>query len=273
LQLDQRGRAIRGLLAEYIENTIARDKPDLVSIDPYVKAVGCDENSNTLMDMCAQILTDMCHKFDVAIDIPQHQRKGPAQPGDADRGRGASSTRDAGRLVYTLTRMSSEEASNFSILEADRRNYLRMDQAKVNLLPAMKAKWFKLSSVSIGNATADYPAGDAIQVVGAWTPPGTWEGLDVATCNRILDEIHAGLPGQIPFSDAPNAKARAVWPIVQKHAPGKNEAQCKDVIKQWVREGVLVRKDYYDPKQGAARQPQGLAANAAKRPKAERTDE
>ena len=74
--------------------------------------------------------------------------------------------RDAGRLDYTLIPMSEDEANSFGIEPKERRFYLRLDSAKVNLLPpAASASWFRLVDVRLGNVTPDYPEGDRVQTV------------------------------------------------------------------------------------------------------------
>jgi hypothetical protein len=52
----------------------------------------------------------------------------------------------------------------------------------------------------------------------------------------MLDHIDAGcrddsdqLTGE-RFSNAPAAKDRAVWPVIQRFAPEKSEAQCRTII-------------------------------------------
>src|SRR6476660_7125358 len=75
---DQKGRAVLGQLAIHLETGIVANKIDLV-------------------------LLDLAAKYDIAIDLPHHISKGVADPGNANRGRGASSLVNACRLVSTLT--------------------------------------------------------------------------------------------------------------------------------------------------------------------------
>jgi hypothetical protein len=75
-----------------------------------VKSHSVEENNNSIIDNVVQILSDIAVKHDVAIDVPNHVSKGGADPGNANRGRGASAMKDAARLLYTLTPMSPEEA-------------------------------------------------------------------------------------------------------------------------------------------------------------------
>src|SRR5687767_9557858 len=48
--------------------------------------------------MLCRVLTDLGAKYDIAVEAPQHTSKGPAEPGNASRGRGASSMNNGGRL-------------------------------------------------------------------------------------------------------------------------------------------------------------------------------
>jgi hypothetical protein len=208
----------------------------------------------------------MTDEFDIAVDAPHHSRKGVAAPGDPDMGRGASSIRDAGRLVYTLTPMSEDEAKQFNIEQGNRRSFVRLDSAKVNITrPASTATWFKLVSVNLGNATADYPGGDEVQTVEPWTPPDTWAGLSSVTLNAALTDIETGMPNGQRYSDSATAgPAKTAWRVLAKHCPNHTEAQCKEIIGIWIRNGVLYREAYEDPTDRKTRQ--GLRLDPAKRP-------
>jgi hypothetical protein len=78
----------------------------------FIKLHAVEENDNGAMDYVCDLLTKIAN---IAVDAPHHTKKGQQTAGDADAGRGASSARDAGRLLYTLTRMSEEEAKAFGI--------------------------------------------------------------------------------------------------------------------------------------------------------------
>jgi hypothetical protein len=262
---DAKGHPQRGALAGKLEAVIAARKIDLIALDPFVKSHSVEENSNSAIDDVAQLLTDLAAKHDIAIDIPHHTRKGSTDPGDAERGRGASATKDAGRLIYTLTTMTADEAQAFGLAEDGRRFYIRMDSAKVNIAPPMRqAKWFRLVGVPLGNATELYPGGDNVQTIEPWTPPELWADVAAATLNAILTEIDKGLPDGNRYSDAGNAKERAAWRIVVKHAPTKTEPQAREIIRQWVKNGVLVSEPYENPIN--RHQANGLRVNDAKRP-------
>ena len=176
---DRTGRIQRGAMATYLEDVIVNRKIDIVSLDPFVKAHSVEENSNSAIDDVVQVLTDLCAKHNIAIDTPHHISKGAADPGNASRGRGASSMKDGGRLVYTLATMTTDEAQAFNISEKERRSFIRMDSAKVNITrPMGQTKWFRLVGVPLGNPSEIYPNGDEAQTVEPWMPPETWADID-----------------------------------------------------------------------------------------------
>lgn len=264
--MDEKGRVVEGELKVTLEQLITELKLDLVGLDPFVKTHSVSENSNDAIDAVAQVLTDLGHKYDIAVDVPHHITKGTADPGNAQKGRGASAFVDAGRLAYTLTPMTEDEAKLFGILPEERRSYIRLDKGKVNITPpARTAAWFRLVGVALGNATETYPHGDNVQTVEPWVPPEIWDGFSVELRNIILDEIDAGMPNGQRYSDHASAKDRAATAVVTKHVPDKNEAQAREVIKEWIKTRVLERRAYDDPERREPRN--GLFVNADKRPK------
>jgi hypothetical protein len=199
-----------------------------------------------------------------ALD-PHHAKNGSIMPGDADSGRGGSAIRDAGRLVHTLAAMGEDEARTFEIPQAERHSYVRLDKAKINLATkSANAKWFKLVGVRLRNGTTDYPNGDEVQTVVPWSPPDTWANLSIASLNAALTEIDAGMEGGRRYSDANAARDRAAWRVVQRHCPDKTEQQCREIIKTWVKNGVLHQEEYDDPIKRQACV--GLCLDASKRP-------
>jgi AAA domain len=184
-----------GALETALRAAIERRRPDLLGLDPFVKLHALEENDNGAMDFVCDLLVKLAIEYDIAVDAPHHAKKGQLTPGDADSGRGASSMRDAGRLMYTLTTMSEEEAKRFDINPDERASYIRLDKGKVNLAPpARTATWFKLVGVPLLNGTAEYPSGDAVQTVVPWEPPKLWDGLASATLNAALTDIDHGMP-------------------------------------------------------------------------------
>jgi len=265
MTLDKNGALVSGQLAAKLEAVIVARGIEILSIDPFVKSHSVEENSNSLIDEVVQLLTTLAAKHNAAIDAPHHTSKGTADPGNADRGRGASSMKDAARLVYTLAPMSADEARELGVAEAERRRLIRMDSGKVNIAPPMaEAKWFKLVGVRLGNASALYPNGDEVQAVEPWQPPDTWAGLSHSLLNQILSAIDAGMPDGNRYSHTPSAADRAAWKVVLEHAPDKTEAQGREIIRTWVKNGVLVPYDYDNP--ATRKSVKGLKLDTTKRP-------
>ena len=87
-------------LAKMLIEIVERRNIDLVVLDPFIKSHGCDENDNNAIDRVTGMLAELAIRFNVAIDAPHHVSKGMIDPGNANRGRGASAFKDAARLVY-----------------------------------------------------------------------------------------------------------------------------------------------------------------------------
>jgi hypothetical protein len=249
MKLNRHGHAVEGELGDSIKALIAHYSIDLVGIDPFIKSHGVGENNNNAIDMVVQVLTNICAEFNIAVDTPHHVSKpklgGDNEPGDANRGRGASAMKDAARLVYTLNAMTKDEAKTFGINDQDRWAYIRMDKGKVNIVPpARQAMWFKLIGVSIGNSNEMYKHGDEVQVVERWTPPDVMVGITNEQEREILSRIEQGLSDGSRYTDIGSAKKRAAWKVVVDVVPGINEQQAREIIKVWVRSKVLVSRKY-----------------------------
>lgn len=257
---------MRGDLEARLREAIQRVNPDLISLDPFVKTHALEENSSGDMDFVCDLLAQMGVEFNIAVDSPHHVHKGTVEPGNADAGRGSSGIRDAARLVSTLCSMTEEEAERFNVKQDERRYYVRLDPAKVNIAaPPQRATWFRLKSVNIGNATTDYPNGDTVQVAEPWEPDTPFSNTSRETLNKILDVIAGGMDdGKRRYSNAPRATDRAVWPVVQQFCPDKNEGQCRTIINSWLDSKLLIARDYYNEVRRA--EEKGLYVDDSKRP-------
>ncbi|TWI35294.1 AAA domain-containing protein [Mesorhizobium tianshanense] len=244
-----------GPLAASLEMLITEQKIDVLILDPLKKIHGVEENSNDHMDAVAQVLTDMASKFNIAINTPHHTNKGAGDPGNADRGRGASAFKDAARLGYTMTGMSVQDAAQFRVPEDERKWYSRVDSAKVNIVPpARGALWFRLVNVRLDN-------GDQVQAIEPWSPPDLMAGMGKDTATRILMEIRDGPGDGERYSNATGAKERCVSRAFELHEPGKTASDARQIVKQWIKDGVVRVGDYYSP--AKRKQQQGLFVSIA----------
>lgn len=220
-----------------------------VIVDPFVNSHELEENSNPHINAAARAWAEIAEAGNCAVLLIHHTRKGAAA-GDIDAARGASALIGAARAGFTLTAMTSEEAAEFGIPEAERRRHVRLDDAKANLAPpSEKARWFRLDSVQLGNANDFYPKGDSVQAVSAWEPPSIWQDLTPAAINVALDAIAAGIGGGRRFTASRAGKGGGErWAgrvLTRDH--GLNDDQAAKVIATWVRSGLLVEDTYVDP--------------------------
>jgi hypothetical protein len=91
----------------------------------------------------------------------------------------------------------------------------------------------------------------------------TWADLSNDDLDLMLWKIEGGLTDGNLYSDSNSATTRAAWKVVQNIAPAKSEAQCREIIRIWIKNGVLVKASYTNPKN---RKPeQGLKLSPEKR--------
>jgi len=242
---DDYGKNERGPLAEALDQAIVRRQAGAAILDPLVKTHAVNENSNIAMDLVIEIFADIAIRRDVGVDLPHHVSKGPADPGNADRGRGGSAFKNGGRLVHTLAGMSADEAKRFKLSDDERLELVRVDPAKVNLVRrrSADAKWFRLVGVHLGNTwDPRFPHGDTVQTVEPWAPPAS-EPLLPSELAEIFTALRAGpRPGEF-YSANRNNSFWAGIRIVK--LTGKTENEAADLLRDWINNGVLTEGEYY----------------------------
>ena len=250
MKTNKRGIRFKGVLDDELRTTIAKHQIDVVGIDPFIKCSGVDENDNAAIDQVCILLAKIADEHNCVIDLVSHSRKGTGLPGDADRDRGASAKKDAGRLMRTVTRMTAEEAKGFGIKDAEEQiSLIRVDDAKINLTrKSSKAVWYRLVGVKLGNGDDTYPNGDEVQTVVRWYPPDVDAFVSPEATTLIFDQIEAGPYPQGRYSAAPQATKRAVWPMVAEFCPELSEQQIKQVVTRWIVGGLLRSEPYIDQK-------------------------
>jgi hypothetical protein len=104
--------------------------------------------------------------------------------------------------------------------------------------------------VLIRNETPAYPSGDEVQAIERWEPPEAMTDMTPDIIKAVLIDIEKGLPDGQLYSATPSATTRAAWRvIIVSHVPQKSERAARDLISQWIREGILrSEKDEYNSK-------------------------
>jgi RecA-family ATPase len=145
--------------------------PDLLVLDPLVAFCGGGNmNDNAVMALVSREFKRLATRFDCAILILHHTRKGsrgsdPA--GEAEEISGASSIVNLARRALTLKPMTEPEAKLLGVLPSEQWQYLKLVDAKSNLAPrSADSPWYRLHSVELPNPEPPiYPHGDSVQAI------------------------------------------------------------------------------------------------------------
>ena len=236
----------------------------LIVVDPYIRSHSLDENSNTQQAAAAAAWAQVAEDLDAAILLVHHTRKGSVS--DIDAARGAKALTDHARSGLIISPMSVTEAEELGVAADDRWRYLRLDDAKANLAPrATKAEWFRMQSVELNNASRAYPHGDSVTAIEPWTAPTVWDGRSAAAINEALDAIAAGPEPGSRYSANRRGKTNTRWAgEVLIEMLQVNEAQAKQMLAIWVKNGLLVEEDYFDTIQRKTRH--GVRVDSERRP-------
>jgi hypothetical protein len=153
--------------------------------------------------------------------------------------------------METLTTMTKDDAECFAIDASERRRFVKLENAKVNLSAAPgECQWFHFRGVSLDNGTAKYPEGDVIGVLNRWRPlkiSYPWCDID-----RALTEIDNGCGDGEFYSSAPQSD-RWGGNVIISHM-GTLRKQAAALLEEWLKSGVLVKDSYSSPAQRKTRE-------------------
>ncbi len=233
----------------------------LMVVDPFVRSHRVEENHNDQIDFVAALWASIADASDCSILLVHHFKKGGVS-GDAGAFRGASALIDASRAAVTLSTMATDEAQRLGISEKDRWQYVRVDNAKLNLAPPPDdALWLRLTGVSLDNATDDRKA-DNVQTVQRWEPPSPWAEFPMSMVTRILERLTKGPGnGEQYYLTGGTSERWAGHVIIEEAA--KTEAQAKAILASWKKSGLIEPTQYPNPKD-SSKKSQGMKVNQSK---------
>ena len=199
--LDDAGIAqLEALLEEY--------RPAVLILDPLVALCGGGNlNDNAAMSLVLRTLKRFANKFNCAILILHHTRKG-GDLTNAEAIGGASAIVNLSRRAVMIASMDADEATKLGVLPSEQFSYFKALGSKSNLVPnSTDTPWYKLDSVTLPNPEPPmYPTGDGVQAVTRVYLPV----INAASSNdeqqirrAILDTIEHGakMNGQnVPYS-------------------------------------------------------------------------
>jgi hypothetical protein len=259
-------------------------RPDLVILDPLIAFCGGGNmNDNALMALLVRELKGLAAKFDCAMMIVHHTRKG-ADGGNAEAVSGAAAIVNLARRAIMPVPMSKDEARELSVLPSEQPRYFKLVDAKSNFaLRSANSPWFRLHSVELFNAEPPiYPFGDNVQAIVRVNLPVastvvTTEDqkmrsaiLELVDRGKAIDGKHypyspddKGARNERSLLDDAVAAVRATTAIRQ-WSPGDLEAVVKNLIKKMKSDGSLLVKDMKElvSEPGRFRKGRGLATTS-----------
>jgi len=250
-----RSTAALDQLAAYLEAV----RPDVLELDPMVALHDGDEIDNTVIRAFMAALRALAVRFNLAVVLFHHVRKGSAAAaGDADSIRGGSDIVGAARATFTLTTMTKDEAEGFGIDEATRRDYFRLDGAKVNYSRPERAEWFRRAAYDLAN-------GEQVAAAVPWDAPSVWRDLPPADINSALDGIDAGFGPGVLFALTRRGNGNERWAgKVLMTVLDVSDRQAVQMLETWKATGLLDEVEFHHPER---RKPaKGVRVNPAKRP-------
>lgn len=237
---------------------------DVLIADPLALTHSAQENDNTAMAAVMSYFATAAIECRIGVLLIHHTRKG-AMAGEVDSIRGAGALVNHARIAIGLAPMSDQERENMNIPKEESRSLVRIDDLKFNYSArAADARWVKLESIRLNNATDEYPHGDSVQVPVNWTPPNT--NLSIQLANRILDALDAGIDGERYTMSRKGDRQAADLALKMLQAEGMDwsDKQVITLLKGWERNNVISVADYDSPGQRRARK--GIFVNEANRP-------
>lgn len=267
--LDQAGQVTLSQDMDRLVFSLIETRADVLFADPLALAHSVPENDNGAMAQVMNYFATVGQVCNCGVLIVHHTRKG-AVAGDPDSIRGAGALVNHARIALGLAPMTEDEAQVFNLTPDERRRLVRLDDLKMNYASkAADARWIKLESVQLGNATEDYPHGDSVQVATVWDAPEAMDGLTVEIANQILDEIEVGKDGE-RYSNQRNAKLPAhklVQEVLAQHGAEKNDGWCRKLVGTWIKNECLIEQEYLN---ADSKKRRGLFVINSNRPGTER---
>jgi DNA polymerase len=189
--LDNTGFAI-------LESALDALRPDVLMLDPLVAfCSGGNMNDNAVMAQVMRRLKSLAIKFDCAILIVHHNKKG-GERDDQESISGAASIVNLARCALMPIPMTTEEATKLGVLPSERHRYFRLVNAKPNFTPKSEdSPWYRLHSIELPNPEPPlYDYGDNLQAVARVNLPLPKTAVEAASDQKvqraILDLVDRG---------------------------------------------------------------------------------
>lgn len=217
--------------------TIRERRIDVLILDPFVSSHAVSENDNRSIDLVSKEygrIADICN---CSINLVHHVRKQNGTEATADSARGASSLIGAARSVVVYNRMTKEEGERAGIAPDQIGFHFRTQTDKANLAPPESADWHRMNNVDLAN-------GDKVGVACPWRWPDAFDGVSTFHLKRVQAQVAEG-----EWRADIRAKDRWVGNVIANVCNidlPTGAGRVKDILKTWLREGMLVETEKLD---------------------------
>lgn len=242
---DRSGTRIARPVVKALTEALVAAEIDVLIIDPFVSTHAVSENDNTAIEQVARVWNEVAETANCAIHLAHHSVKARGRDAQGMDFRGGGAALAKLRHLRVLNPMLPKAAKKLNLSKAQAGLLFRADHGKANLAPPSDDdEWFKLESVSLGNA--DYGRDglmaepDRVGVVTQWTLPAA--GLDPK-----LDQIDEALKAIGNRIWRKTSQSKEDWvgaPIAKVLGVSINDdadrKHLRDLIASWLTQGILV---------------------------------
>ena len=234
-----------GAMTDYMISKISENEIGAVSIDPWVAALGINENDNAEMNLAVGAVRSVADATDCAISLVHHIRKANGDQAGADHIRGASSLLGAARAARAINKITQEQAiAELGVPEDQSLGLFRVDNAKANLtLPPDKAVYRRMVGVQM-------PSGEYVGVCTAFSPPDLFDGITAGDTLRVQRLIHKAAQEDVPYRKSSRATQWVGHAVSQAIDADVAPAKVRALLKSWLASGVLAEEPYKDARSG-----------------------
>src|SRR5262249_16871294 len=149
----------------FFESLLEELRPDLVVLDPLIAlCAGGNLNDNAVMALVQRELKRLASRFDCAVLVLHHTRKG-GDLSSAEAIGGASAIVNLARRANMAVPMTAEEARELGLLPSQRAGFFKTVPCKSNLAPRSgDVDWYEFCNVELPNPEPPtYMLGDRVQ--------------------------------------------------------------------------------------------------------------
>jgi hypothetical protein len=185
--------------------------PDVIVLDPLVSfCAGGNMNDNAVMSSVMRKLKEIAARYECALLIVHHNRKG-GDAGNVETIGGAAAISNLARRAIMPAPLTDDDIKRLGILPSERFQYFKLVDAKSNLVPrAADSPLYRLHGVELPNPEPPlYPNGDNVQAITRVVLPiqstGVASANDMKIEAAILELVDRGkVIGGQPYPYSPS---------------------------------------------------------------------